>query len=160
MLTFMLGSLWMVSTIGRPKTGWDPTYILRYGWLEYTDGDGSPEDVCDCSAILLGDRETLEQAKLLTMRKDFQKSVQIPDEHYINATQDCRYVALKYRFRGLLYILKGRHQCCDLCHLFLLMAEWEFLFNHPWERTIKMKIKMLFNRNLKSAHIPWYICSM
>uniref|UniRef100_A0A4W6GBK8 Glucosaminyl (N-acetyl) transferase 3, mucin type n=1 Tax=Lates calcarifer TaxID=8187 RepID=A0A4W6GBK8_LATCA len=42
-LTVVLGSVWMFSLLIRPKTGWDPTYIFRYGWLEYTDADGGPE---------------------------------------------------------------------------------------------------------------------
>lgn len=88
----------MLSLVSCPKTGRDPTYNLRYSWLEYTDADGGPEKVCNCSAILQGEREALEQAKLLTISKDFHKSVQIPDEYYINATQDCRCVALNYRF--------------------------------------------------------------
>ncbi|XP_070760955.1 beta-1,3-galactosyl-O-glycosyl-glycoprotein beta-1,6-N-acetylglucosaminyltransferase-like [Enoplosus armatus] len=89
-LTVAMGSLGMLFLLSRPKTGWDPTYILRYSWLEYTDADGSPEKVCNCSAILQGEREALEQAKILAITKDFHKSVQIPNEYYINATQDCR----------------------------------------------------------------------
>ncbi|KAM9360684.1 beta-1,3-galactosyl-O-glycosyl-glycoprotein beta-1,6-N-acetylglucosaminyltransferase-like [Symphorus nematophorus] len=88
-LTVVLGSLWTLTILNRPKTVWDPTYILRYSWYEYTEADGSPEDLCNCSAILQGDREALEQAKLLTITKDFQKSVRIPNEYYITATQDC-----------------------------------------------------------------------
>ncbi|XP_049907436.1 beta-1,3-galactosyl-O-glycosyl-glycoprotein beta-1,6-N-acetylglucosaminyltransferase-like [Epinephelus moara] len=88
-LTAVLASLWMISLLSHPKIGWHPTYILRYSWLEYEDADGSPESVCDCSAILQGDMEAVEQAKLLTITKDFKKSVQIPDEYYIHATKDC-----------------------------------------------------------------------
>ncbi|KAM7017595.1 beta-1,3-galactosyl-O-glycosyl-glycoprotein beta-1,6-N-acetylglucosaminyltransferase-like [Tautogolabrus adspersus] len=89
-LSLVLGSLWIYVLLHHPKSAWDPTYILRYSWLEYTDDDGGPEKVCNCSAILHGEREAVEQAKLLTITKDFHKSVQIPDEYYINATQDCR----------------------------------------------------------------------
>ncbi|KAM9358386.1 beta-1,3-galactosyl-O-glycosyl-glycoprotein beta-1,6-N-acetylglucosaminyltransferase-like [Symphorus nematophorus] len=89
-LTAILGSLWILSTIGHPKTGWDPIYSLWYSWLEYTDGDGSPEELCNCSAILQRDEEALELAKILTTSNAFQKSVHIPDEYYINATEDCR----------------------------------------------------------------------
>lgn len=85
----------MISLLSHPKLGWHPTYILRYSWLEYEDADGSPESVCDCSAILQGDMEAVEQAKLLTITKDFKKSVQIPDEYYIHATKDCGCVPLK-----------------------------------------------------------------
>ncbi|XP_051278500.1 beta-1,3-galactosyl-O-glycosyl-glycoprotein beta-1,6-N-acetylglucosaminyltransferase-like [Dicentrarchus labrax] len=97
-LTVVLGSLWMVLRLGFPEKGWAPTYILRYSWLEYTDADGSPEKVCNCSAILRGEREALEQAKLLTITKDFHKSVQIPDEYYINATQDCSQFKLSRKY--------------------------------------------------------------
>ena len=95
LLSVVLGSLWMLR-ISRPKMSWNPSYIMGYSWLEYTNDDGGPEKVCNCSAILLGETGALEQAKLLTITKDFKKSVQIPDEYYINATQDCRCVALNH----------------------------------------------------------------
>lgn len=96
-ITIVLGSLWILSLLGT-KTGLGPTYSPRYNFLDYTDADSGPEKVCNCSAILQGDTEELEQAKLLTISKDFRKSVRIPDEYYVNATQDCRFVALIYRF--------------------------------------------------------------
>uniref|UniRef100_A0A3Q4H6U9 Glucosaminyl (N-acetyl) transferase 3, mucin type n=1 Tax=Neolamprologus brichardi TaxID=32507 RepID=A0A3Q4H6U9_NEOBR len=86
----VLGSLWMLSLLIPLKTGRRPAYILRYQWLEYTNIDESPEKVCNCSAILQGEKEALLKAKLLTITKDFQKIIQIPDEYYINATQNCR----------------------------------------------------------------------
>ncbi|XP_063344873.1 beta-1,3-galactosyl-O-glycosyl-glycoprotein beta-1,6-N-acetylglucosaminyltransferase 3-like [Pelmatolapia mariae] len=86
----VLGLLWMLSLLSQLKIGRSAAYILRYKWLEYTNDDESPEKVCNCSAILQGEKEALQQAKLLTISKDFQKSIQIPDEYYINATQDCR----------------------------------------------------------------------
>ncbi|XP_039887515.1 beta-1,3-galactosyl-O-glycosyl-glycoprotein beta-1,6-N-acetylglucosaminyltransferase-like [Simochromis diagramma] len=86
----VLGLLWMLSLLSQLKIGRSAAYILRYQWLEYTNDDESPEKVCNCSAILQGEKEALQQAKLLTISKDFQKSIQIPDEYYINATQDCR----------------------------------------------------------------------
>ncbi|CAB1444489.1 unnamed protein product, partial [Pleuronectes platessa] len=78
--------------------GWNPSSVLRYSWLEYTDSDDSPEKVCNCSAILQGEREALEQAKLLTITKDFHKSVHIPDEHYVNATEDCSAFKLRRKY--------------------------------------------------------------
>ncbi|CAI5675301.1 unnamed protein product [Oreochromis niloticus] len=86
----VLGSLWILFLLSQLKTGKSPAYILKYQWLVYTDEDESPEKVCNCSAILQGEKEALLQAKLLTITKDFQKVIQIPDEYYINATQDCR----------------------------------------------------------------------
>ncbi|XP_039659092.1 beta-1,3-galactosyl-O-glycosyl-glycoprotein beta-1,6-N-acetylglucosaminyltransferase-like [Perca fluviatilis] len=86
----------ILSLLGLPKIGWDPTY--RFSWLEYTDADDLPEKVCNCSAILLGESEAVEQAKILTITKDFRKSVQIPDEYYINATQDCRKFKLSRKY--------------------------------------------------------------
>ncbi|KAM4615897.1 beta-1,3-galactosyl-O-glycosyl-glycoprotein beta-1,6-N-acetylglucosaminyltransferase-like [Polymixia lowei] len=72
----------------------DPNYRINvkknYSHLEYTDADGSPEDTSSCSAIMQGDTVAVEKAKILAITKDFKKSVQIPDEYYINATQDCR----------------------------------------------------------------------
>ncbi|KAM4602927.1 beta-1,3-galactosyl-O-glycosyl-glycoprotein beta-1,6-N-acetylglucosaminyltransferase-like [Polymixia lowei] len=63
---------------------------MNYSLLDCTDTDGSPEDACSCSAIMQGDTVAVEKAKILTTMEDFKKSVQIPDEHYINATRDCR----------------------------------------------------------------------
>lgn len=92
----------MLYLISDLKTGWHPTYIFRYSWLEYTDADGGPEKVCNCPAILRGEKEALKQAKLLTITKNFQKSIHIPNEYYINATQDCMCVAFNYRFWKML----------------------------------------------------------
>ncbi|XP_069034290.1 beta-1,3-galactosyl-O-glycosyl-glycoprotein beta-1,6-N-acetylglucosaminyltransferase-like [Embiotoca jacksoni] len=89
-LTVVLGSLWMLSQLRQVKTGRGLPDILRYSQLDYTDVDCGPEKVCNCSAILQGEREALKQAKLLTITKDFRKRAQIPDEYYIDATQDCR----------------------------------------------------------------------
>ena len=72
------------------EADWDTSYKHSYSWLEHTAVDGSPEDNSKCSAILRGDAEALEEAKLLTVTREFKRSVQISDEHYINATQDCR----------------------------------------------------------------------
>ncbi|XP_022613377.1 beta-1,3-galactosyl-O-glycosyl-glycoprotein beta-1,6-N-acetylglucosaminyltransferase-like isoform X1 [Seriola dumerili] len=100
-ITLGLGSLWMLSLLSRPKTSWDPTYFLSYSWLEYTDADGGPETACNCSEILRGERQALEQAKLLTLTEDFRKSVHIPDEYYINATKDCREFKLSRKYLTL-----------------------------------------------------------
>ncbi|XP_073322878.1 beta-1,3-galactosyl-O-glycosyl-glycoprotein beta-1,6-N-acetylglucosaminyltransferase-like [Pagrus major] len=89
-LIVVLGSLWMLTLLSHTQTSWKPTYSLRYSWLEYTELDGDPEKMYDCSGILRGEREALEQAKLLTITKTFKNSTQIPDEYYINATKDCR----------------------------------------------------------------------
>lgn len=91
MLTFAVAFLGMLS-IFRYKKGWTKTFMFSYRWLEITDADGNPEAVCNCSAILQGDNEEIEKAKILGIRQDFQKSIQIPDEYYVNASQDCRYV--------------------------------------------------------------------
>lgn len=92
----VLVSLWIL--LHSPsETGWDPISRLRYSWLDYTD-DSSPENVCNCSAILQGDVEAAEQAKVLSVTKDFRKKIQIPDEHYINATRDCRDFRLQRKY--------------------------------------------------------------
>ncbi|XP_039476788.1 beta-1,3-galactosyl-O-glycosyl-glycoprotein beta-1,6-N-acetylglucosaminyltransferase-like [Oreochromis aureus] len=49
-----------------------------------------PRESLQLLAILQGEKEELQKAKLLTISKEFQKSAQVPDECYINATQDCR----------------------------------------------------------------------
>lgn len=76
----------------RQNTGWRNSYFSAYRWLEITDADGNSEAVCNCSAILQRDQEEIEKAKTLAITRQFQKTIQIPDEYYINATQDCRSV--------------------------------------------------------------------
>lgn len=92
-LTVVVVSLWSITLLSLHKTGWGHTYIFSYGWLDYSDDDGDPEAVCNCSAILQGDTDEIEKAKMLSISRNFRRSVQIPDEYYINATQDCRCVA-------------------------------------------------------------------
>ncbi|KAG8011982.1 Beta-1 [Nibea albiflora] len=58
-ITVVLVSLWMLYLLSWPRRGWSPTYSLSNSWLEYTDDDGVPEKVCNCSAILQGERERL-----------------------------------------------------------------------------------------------------
>uniref|UniRef100_H3DEF4 Glucosaminyl (N-acetyl) transferase 3, mucin type n=1 Tax=Tetraodon nigroviridis TaxID=99883 RepID=H3DEF4_TETNG len=50
----------------------------------------NPEAACNCSAVLQGDQEEIEKAKILAITEAFQKSVQIPDEYYLSATENCR----------------------------------------------------------------------
>ncbi|MEQ2219622.1 hypothetical protein XENOCAPTIV_020915 [Xenoophorus captivus] len=94
--TVALGSLWMVLLVLQLDTSWPLDPIHSHSWLEYKDYDFGMERVCNCSAIQQGDREALQEAKLLTITKHFRKTIQIPDEYYINQTQDCRCVALNY----------------------------------------------------------------
>uniref|UniRef100_A0A3Q3WUZ6 Uncharacterized protein n=1 Tax=Mola mola TaxID=94237 RepID=A0A3Q3WUZ6_MOLML len=85
----------MLAILSRPEAVWDPTTnIFSYSWLDYTDEDGDPEAACNCSAILQGDTEEIEKAALLSLSKAFLETVRIPDEYYINATQDCRCVVV------------------------------------------------------------------
>ncbi|KAG7223420.1 hypothetical protein INR49_015523 [Caranx melampygus] len=76
-----------------PNTSWAPAHIFRSNpstqRLEYTDADGVTDTSYNCSAILQEDKKALEKAKLLTEDKRFRKTVQIPDENYMNATRDC-----------------------------------------------------------------------
>lgn len=72
------------------KTGWRNAYMFYYNWLEISDADGNPEAACNCSAVLQGDQEEIEKAKILAITEAFQKSVQIPDEYYLSATENCR----------------------------------------------------------------------
>ncbi|XP_026176704.1 beta-1,3-galactosyl-O-glycosyl-glycoprotein beta-1,6-N-acetylglucosaminyltransferase [Mastacembelus armatus] len=73
-------------------------HIAKYSWLEYSAADGGPENVCNCSAILQGDKEAVDRAKLLLITKDFRKNIHIPDEYYIHATQDCRKFKLARKY--------------------------------------------------------------
>ncbi|XP_035808958.2 beta-1,3-galactosyl-O-glycosyl-glycoprotein beta-1,6-N-acetylglucosaminyltransferase-like [Amphiprion ocellaris] len=93
-LTLVLGSVWMLSLLNELRTDGS----LTYSWWEYTDVDGGPEKQCNCSAILQGETEALEEAKLLTLSEDFRKSVEIPDEYYNNAAKDCRNFKLSRKY--------------------------------------------------------------
>lgn len=90
-LTVVVASLGILGVL-RHTTSWRNTYMFRYRWLEITDADGNMDAVCNCSAILLRDQEEIEKVKILAIRRDFQKTIQVPDEYYVNATQDCRSV--------------------------------------------------------------------
>ncbi|XP_028313921.1 beta-1,3-galactosyl-O-glycosyl-glycoprotein beta-1,6-N-acetylglucosaminyltransferase-like [Gouania willdenowi] len=97
-LTVIVGSLELLSLIIKVNTGNGSTHILNYDWLEYTDADGGPERACNCSAILQGDEEAVRQAKILTITKEFRKSIQIPDDFYTSEAQDCRRFKLKRKY--------------------------------------------------------------
>ncbi|KAM3867484.1 beta-1,3-galactosyl-O-glycosyl-glycoprotein beta-1,6-N-acetylglucosaminyltransferase-like [Diretmus argenteus] len=98
MLSGMLGGLWVLSLFDSSELSWDPTLSFTYSWLEFTDADGSPESISNCSAILQGDTEAVARAKMLRITKGFQKSVHLPDEHYINATTNCRDFKLSRKY--------------------------------------------------------------
>ncbi|XP_061672939.1 beta-1,3-galactosyl-O-glycosyl-glycoprotein beta-1,6-N-acetylglucosaminyltransferase-like [Syngnathoides biaculeatus] len=75
------------------KVGRNPSSnsLGRYAGLDYgNDDDESPEKACNCSAVFRGEREALEQTKLLTLTKDFRKRVRVPDQFYVNARKDCK----------------------------------------------------------------------
>ncbi|XP_041856168.1 beta-1,3-galactosyl-O-glycosyl-glycoprotein beta-1,6-N-acetylglucosaminyltransferase-like [Melanotaenia boesemani] len=97
-ITVVVGSLWMIFLVSQLDNDWTSARFLEYSWLEYADDDGSPEKEYNCPAILLGEREAVEQAKILTITKHFRKSIQIPDDYYINATQDCRAFKLSRKY--------------------------------------------------------------
>ncbi|XP_047237369.1 beta-1,3-galactosyl-O-glycosyl-glycoprotein beta-1,6-N-acetylglucosaminyltransferase-like [Girardinichthys multiradiatus] len=97
-LTVALGSLWMVLLVLQLDTSLPLDLIHSHSWLEYKDHDFGPESICNCSAIQQGDQEALQEAKLLTITKHFRKTIQIPDEYYINQTQDCRQFKSKRKY--------------------------------------------------------------
>lgn len=80
----LLGSLWMFTLVREPKSKWNPSHILT---------DGVPGSACNCLEVLRGDEEEIEKAKILSIRRDFRRKVRVPDDLYINATQDCKCVA-------------------------------------------------------------------
>lgn len=93
-LIVVLGSLWMIFLVLQLDAPLPFDLIHSNSWLEYKDYDFGPERVCNCSAIQQANKEALEQAKILTITKEFQKNIQIPDEYYVNETKDCRCVGL------------------------------------------------------------------
>lgn len=94
-LTGAVALLWMFIELMQRQPGWNPSYIFSYSWLDYIDD--APELAYSCSEILQGNAEEIEKAKFLSMKRDFRKSVQIPDEDYISATKDCRCVAARIK---------------------------------------------------------------
>nr|XP_061804701.1 beta-1,3-galactosyl-O-glycosyl-glycoprotein beta-1,6-N-acetylglucosaminyltransferase-like [Nerophis lumbriciformis] len=62
--------------------------LSRLTRIGYDDIDG-PEKACNCTAILEGKPEALNEAKILTMHKSFIESLRIPDHFYVNASKDC-----------------------------------------------------------------------
>ncbi|XP_076025575.1 beta-1,3-galactosyl-O-glycosyl-glycoprotein beta-1,6-N-acetylglucosaminyltransferase-like isoform X2 [Genypterus blacodes] len=88
LLSCVLATLWVLLS---PEAGLGRVSRLTNSWSDSTE-DSSPEHVCNCSGILQGDVEALEQAKLLTITKEFHQRIHIPDESYVRATQDCRCV--------------------------------------------------------------------
>ncbi|XP_041855771.1 beta-1,3-galactosyl-O-glycosyl-glycoprotein beta-1,6-N-acetylglucosaminyltransferase-like [Melanotaenia boesemani] len=97
-LAIAVGSLSLVFLVSQLNTDWAPGFTHKYSWLEYTADVGGPEKGCNCSAILQGDWKALERAKILTITKDVRKSIQIPDDYYINATTDCRSFKLRRKY--------------------------------------------------------------
>ncbi|XP_014853735.1 PREDICTED: beta-1,3-galactosyl-O-glycosyl-glycoprotein beta-1,6-N-acetylglucosaminyltransferase [Poecilia mexicana] len=97
-LSVALGSLWTLFLVLQLQSPLSTDIIHSNRWLEYRDYDFGPERVCNCSAIQEGNTEALLEAKLLTITKEFQKNIQIPDEYYINETKDCRKFKSKMKY--------------------------------------------------------------
>lgn len=98
-----VGSLWTLFLLTQLQTGWSPSYLFSYGGLDYSE-DGGPASACNCSAILRGDPEEMQKAKLLSITRDFRRSVRVPDEFYINATGDCRHVCCRIQLCTVILI--------------------------------------------------------
>lgn len=79
-IVVILASLWMFTLVRSPQSKWNPSYFLT---------DGVPGSSCDCLKVLSGDDDEIEKAKLLSIRRDYRTKVQVTDDFYINATQDC-----------------------------------------------------------------------
>lgn len=88
-LSAVVASVGMLALLSQ-KTGWRGSSLFQHHRLAFTNADGNPEAACNCSAVLQGDEEEIEKSKILGLTKAFQEALQIPDEYYINATQDCR----------------------------------------------------------------------
>ncbi|KAK0144922.1 Beta-1,3-galactosyl-O-glycosyl-glycoprotein beta-1,6-N-acetylglucosaminyltransferase [Merluccius polli] len=78
----------MAFVIIHSEIEWDPT--LSYSWPEYIKHGGDPKDACNCSSILQGDANSIEQAQLLSINRNFRRNATRSDDYYINATLDCR----------------------------------------------------------------------
>lgn len=90
-LAVVVGSLWIVMQVTRHRSAWSPSNIFNSGWLDYIDNNGGPDSACDCFSVLRGDALEIGKAKILTITKEFRKRSQVPDEFYINVTQNCRF---------------------------------------------------------------------
>lgn len=82
-IVVVLGVLW-ITCIGQPKSRWGSSYTLT---------DGVEESECDCLEVMRGNVDEITKAKLLVLKKNFRKNVHVPDDFYIDATQDCKCVA-------------------------------------------------------------------
>ncbi|XP_054905143.1 beta-1,3-galactosyl-O-glycosyl-glycoprotein beta-1,6-N-acetylglucosaminyltransferase-like [Poeciliopsis prolifica] len=97
-LTVALGLLWTLFLVLEMQSSWPIDLTHRNHWLDYRDYDFGPETLCNCSGLLEGNTEALVEAKLLTITKEFQKHIHIPDEYYINETKDCRNFKSKRKY--------------------------------------------------------------
>ncbi|KAM9810897.1 beta-1,3-galactosyl-O-glycosyl-glycoprotein beta-1,6-N-acetylglucosaminyltransferase [Neosynchiropus ocellatus] len=93
-LSLVLVAIWVLLSL--LNAGKNLIFRRSYSSLNYTDE--CLEKDCSCSAILAGDVEAVARAKLLTIVTDFRKKIQIPDEYYIKATNDCTKFKLKRKY--------------------------------------------------------------
>ena len=97
--------LWTVVFVISPiETEWDPISSWSNRWQDYKEYEENLEDACNCSSFLQGDIDCIENAKILSISKDFQKKVLRKEDYYINATVDCGWAFFKYR--SILHIFK------------------------------------------------------
>ncbi|XP_056447490.1 beta-1,3-galactosyl-O-glycosyl-glycoprotein beta-1,6-N-acetylglucosaminyltransferase-like [Gadus chalcogrammus] len=83
--------LWTVVFVISPtEIEWVPTLSWSNRWLAYKEYEGNVEDACNCSSLLQGDIDCMENAKLLSISKDFRKKFLRKEDNYINATVNCR----------------------------------------------------------------------
>ncbi|XP_067109786.1 beta-1,3-galactosyl-O-glycosyl-glycoprotein beta-1,6-N-acetylglucosaminyltransferase-like [Osmerus mordax] len=85
-VTLVSMAVWMLLT-GPNKL----TSHLRHQdtWWDYDDADLSSKGTCNCDAILRGEPEAVEQAKLLSFERLFRKRTRISDNHFFNVSQGC-----------------------------------------------------------------------
>lgn len=82
-ITVVIVGLLLIICVSQPKSKWDSSYTLT---------DGVEESECSCSKVMRGNVDEIAKAKLLVFRKDFHGKVHVPDEFYIDATLNCKWV--------------------------------------------------------------------
>ncbi|CAL8235042.1 unnamed protein product [Arctogadus glacialis] len=58
--------------------------------LEASSASWEGKGGLNCTAVVLGDPDSLKTAQWLAQNRNYRRKVKLTDEYYINATQDCR----------------------------------------------------------------------
>ncbi|KAK0146884.1 Beta-1,3-galactosyl-O-glycosyl-glycoprotein beta-1,6-N-acetylglucosaminyltransferase [Merluccius polli] len=83
-------TLWCIFTLETTNDRWVPQYNRTAGWLEALEDPWAEEASLNCTAVVLGDPQAMDNVRLLALTKDYVKTALLSDEYYTKATQDCR----------------------------------------------------------------------